>query len=283
MTIQSIPFDAKRHESGSLRELYRAVCEYESEKIWQEVFLANWVALEPAGQYFREIRDRDCSTKPWPELLAGESMNLYCASRLSDLLLLSFQSGDLDYAGIGTTLENYTELFTHLGFDIVEPSRFHAFSCEVVEVAQSEHADVEIIEMLWPAVMLGNMMFARAGVRVKAPSHILTKGIADRSCLYWTYRRKYRTANDLSHGWGSNSQWSTDFRRDFDLSDRYAYNVDGGSKIVDLREPVPELEVMDDMNILERISLLKHRCITNIVRADDDAYWPYYDYYEEVK
>ncbi|MES2041946.1 MAG: hypothetical protein V4495_29380 [Pseudomonadota bacterium] len=210
-------------------------------------------------------------------------MNLYCASRLSDLMLLSFQPGDLDCADIGTTVENYIELFTHLGFDVMEPRQFHAFSCEVVEVVQSEDAPAEIIEILWPAVTLGNMMLARAGVRVKAPSHILTKGIADRSCLYWTYRRKYRHANDLSHGWGGNSQWGTDFRRDFDLGDRYAYNVDGGSTIVDLRNPIPELELMEDINTADRINLLKHRCLTNIVRDSDTDYWPYYDYYEEAK
>lgn len=283
MTPQSIAFDPERHESGSLRDLYRSVCKYTGEQIWPDVFLANWEVLNPAGQYFREIRDRDCSGKHWPELLEGESMNLYCASRLSDLMLLSFQPGDLDFAGIGTTLGNYIELFTHLGFAVLEPRQFHAFSCEVVEVIQSESTEVAIIEVLWPAVMLGKMMFARAGVRVKAPSYVLTKGIADRSCLYWSYRRKYRKTNDLSHGWGSHSQWRTDFRRDFDLGDRYVYNVDVGSMIIDLREPISESEVIEEISILERISLLKNRCITNIVRVNDADCWPYHDYYEEGK
>ncbi|BBB68210.1 hypothetical protein UNDYM_3957 [Undibacterium sp. YM2] len=283
MPILSIPFDAKRHESGSLRNLYAAVCEYQGEQIWQEVFLAHWDALKSAGQYFKEIRDRDSSAHPWPDLLEGESMNLYCASRLSDLMLLSFQPGDLDVAGLGTTMENYTELFTHLGFEVLKPVQFHAFSCEIVDVIQSEGNSIELLEVLWPAFMLGNMMFARAGVRVKAPAHLLSRGIADCSCLYWAYRRKYRPANDLSHGWGRNSQWRTDFRRDFDLGDRYAYNVDRGVKAIDLRESIPAHAMMDDLITADRINLLKHRCITNMASANDGDYWPYDDYYEEVK
>ncbi|MES2041947.1 MAG: hypothetical protein V4495_29385 [Pseudomonadota bacterium] len=45
MKIQSIAFDPERHESGSLRALYRAVYEYEGEQIWLDVFLANWDVL----------------------------------------------------------------------------------------------------------------------------------------------------------------------------------------------------------------------------------------------
>jgi hypothetical protein len=31
----------------------------------------------------------------------------------------------------------------------------------------------------------------------------------------------------VSHGWGSNSQWGTDFRRDYVTDEAYVYNVDG--------------------------------------------------------
>ena len=46
-------------------------------------------------------------------------------------------------------------------------------------------------------------------------------------------------ASDLSHGWGHNSQWRTDFRRDYEESAELHYNVDGRWLI---GEPLPEGE-----------------------------------------
>jgi len=45
--------------------------------------------------------------------------------------------------------------------------------------------------------------------------------------LYFTYLRRSRPTCDLSHGWGSNSQWSTDFRRDYAGGGMLHHNVDG--------------------------------------------------------
>ncbi|GIH79303.1 hypothetical protein Plo01_57320 [Planobispora longispora] len=36
------------------------------------------------------------------------------------------------------------------------------------------------------------------------------RGVADRSTLYRTFWRRSRPTADLSHGWGSDSQWGTD-------------------------------------------------------------------------
>lgn len=48
-----------------------------------------------------------------------------------------------------------------------------------------------------------------------------------RSCLYWAWWRRNRTTADLSHGWGANSPWGTDFRRDYIVGGQLHYNVDG--------------------------------------------------------
>ncbi|MDM5181684.1 hypothetical protein PO883_31385 [Massilia sp. DJPM01] len=278
-------FDADRHWRGNLRALYDAMRKYEGERVWDDVFLARWTALEDAGAYFGEIRRRAGSLHAWPELLEGESENLYCASRLSDVMLLRFQHGGSGYAGPDITSDNYAALFAHLGFRAELPSRFHPFWCEVVEVSESSGDTIEMTGLLWPALLLGNMMFSRAGVSVSAPAHLLARGIADQSALYWSYWRKNRKTIDLSMGWGSNSQWGTDLRRDFDLGDRYAYNVDGGNKRIDLRLPLvdDDEQAMDYMDIADRIDFLRNRCLTRSDMPGGSDFWPYDDYFEELK
>lgn len=114
------------------------------------------------------------------------------------------------------------------------------------------------------------MMFSRAGVRVRAPRTLLTPGVADQSVLHWSYRRRYRRSWDRSYGWGHNSQWGTDLRRDFDLGDRYIYNVDAARRR-DLRKLPEDFKDEDGMSRADMIELLRHRCITRpIARLDAD-------------
>lgn len=273
-------------EFGSLRALYREFTSYRGEHVWEDVFLPQWSALTEIRKYYEVIKNRPCRRKPWPDLTDQESIDLYCASRLSDMMLLSIQCGDEASVDVPTfSLENYKKFFTHIGFDIVDPTQFHPFSCEIVEVIESDDSTIALAERVWPAVMLGNMMFARAGVRIKSPRHFFAKGVADRSVLFWSYRRKNRNCEDMSTGWGHNSQWSTDFRRDFDLGDRYAYNVDTSSKI-DLRESIEDDDSMNDMPLADRIDFLKHRCFTKAAHANhvgSHNFHPYGDYFEEAK
>jgi hypothetical protein len=69
-----------------------------------------------------------------------------------------------------------------------------------------------------------------------------------------------RPCQDLSTGWGSNSQWGTDFRRDYVDGDLLRYNVDAKP---DRFAP----KARDD-------ELLRHRCSVR-APALDDAF-PYY-------
>jgi hypothetical protein len=50
--------------------------------------------------------------------------------------------------------------------------------------------------------------------------------VAARSRMYWAWWRLNRRPTDLSHGWETNSQWGTDFRRDYYAQGRLHYNVD---------------------------------------------------------
>ena len=112
-----------------------------------------------------------------------ESILRFAAQRCT---LMPFQSGsecDL-WSGPDISREQYVEFWEQLGFDAVEPTGFHPFWCEIVEVTESEGDDVEVVDVLWPALTLGSMMFSRSGVRVRAPRALLAAGFADRSRLY---------------------------------------------------------------------------------------------------
>jgi hypothetical protein len=79
----------------------------------------------------------------------------------------------------------------------------------------------------------------RGGAHHLDPVHAAT------STLHWAWARRHRPVEDLSHGWGSNSQWDTDFRRDYLLPDQLLCNVDAAltpSCSAQLRKPPREFE-----------------------------------------
>ncbi len=270
--------------SGCLRFLYDEILNCNSHNEWKDVFQRSWSRFKEVRKYYQELKHRKC--RKWPEIDDEESWNLYSVSRISDIMLLRFQDGNVEgsmNSGPNISMENYKEFFDYIGFEEKTVTHYHSFSCEVVDLMVSDKSEIELVELKWPALMLGNLMFSRAGVVLKAPENLLTKGIADSSCLYWSFRRKNRKTRDLSMGWGHNSQWRTPFRRDFDLGDRYAFNADGFNEKLDLSFAVDSSD--DRMNGMEkesRFEFLKNRCITTGF-IDDSDLWPFDDFLEEVK
>jgi hypothetical protein len=296
------PFDATLAEHGDLRDVFESLKDHAGPGAWAAVFQTQFQRLADARPYFEQMRDRAPTLRAWPEAMACELVDLYCAARLNDLMLASFQhasASNWPCPPPDLTLKQYVDVWQRLGFESVTPARFHPFWCEIVSVETAPdgaigddaiagpHGDatIEIVEVLWPAIRLGAMLFSRAGVRVRAPASVLAPDVAPASILYWTWNRRHRPATDLSEGWGHNSQWSTDFRRDFDLGDRYAYNVDVGDKSrVDLRELPPPGRggrSLDSLSRDDRIDFLRHRCLTRHVLETDAGLWPYHDFHEE--
>ena len=98
----------------------------------------------------------------------------------------------------------------------------------------------------------------------------ILKDVAEGSTLYWAYRRKNRPYRDLSQGWGSNSQWRTEFRRDYTDGRDFVYNADG---TLDARLPDPAHE---DLSPDERVELLINRCFVRTPEPHNDLF-PYND------
>jgi hypothetical protein len=203
----------------------------------------------------------------WGDLLE----QAYALSRVSDLLLLGFQPDlpaevetpwahvlHLPGHDVRITVDDYVSVFSALGMRRVEVARFDPFFHEIAAVEQSDdpNAPIEVVGELWPCMMLGEMLFGRAGVRARAGEQQAVAGIADRSMLHEVFLRRHRPSSDGSLGWGHNSQWKTDFRRDYLTADAYRFNIDASMDIDDDNE-------FDDSQLTssERRDLLRYRCV----------------------
>lgn len=226
--------------------------------------------------------------------------HLYAFSRISDLLLLP-QQRVWDYLhpplphwtpesaarhkewmrGVGIpmwtpsiSLEERNAWLRSLGLTEIQQRTFHPFYHEIVEVEQALDPDepIRLQEILWPGFLLGHMLFCRAGVRIRAGERVVRKDLAEHSRLYWAFVRNNRPAVDASHGWGHNSQWSTNFRRDYVDDTAYYYNVDGAIDIHDEDTGAPGAPIQEGdphLTLPMRIELLTHRCF---IRTPERSY-----------
>ena len=254
-----------------LRDLYHALHANAGSTVFPDV-LAPWIdenadvvreSLAPLGVYgaWRRVEYE------WGDLLE----QAYALSRVGDLLLLGFQPDlpaeaeepwahqlHLPDHDVTITVDDYVRFFSALGMRRVEVARFDPFFHEIVAVDQNDDptAPIEVIGELWPGVMFGEMLFSRAGVRVRAGARHAVAGLADRSVLHEVFLRRYRPTSDDSLGWGHNSQWKTDFRRDYLTADAYELNVDARFGIDEDRE-FGESRLTPG----ERRDLLRNRCV----------------------
>jgi hypothetical protein len=233
-----------------------------------------------AGRYRAELAEGVGLLPRWavdgPDERCQEVLwELYALSRVSDVLLLGFQPDtgrDVPWS-TAVTKAGYLEVFARLGMTSFEETAvFDPFLHEIVEVEQAEDPDepIRVTEVLWPGLWFGTLLFGRAGVRVRAGDRHAERGVADRSPLYWAYRRRHRSTVDESLGWGGNSQWRTDFRVDLCTEGGYELNVFG-------RGDIDDTEGFTDASLTaaERRELLRHRCLLRTpVRAAELAATP---------
>jgi hypothetical protein len=252
------------------RKLYGAVRMYTGSAIFDDV-LAPWIAEN--GDEVRELLAPLDTYGRWRrvEYVFGDLLEqAYAYSRVSDILLLGFQPDlpadtDTPWAHelhlpdrfVTITRDEYVSVFSALGMRRVDVAEFDPFFHEIVAVEQGEDPDapIEIVSELWPGMMLGELMFARAGVTVRSGERHVVAGIADRSGMDEVFLRRYRPTDDQSLGWGHNSQWKTDFRRDYLTADAYRFNVDADKDIDE------DAELGDPrLTPSERRDVLRHRC-----------------------
>jgi hypothetical protein len=121
-----------------------------------------------------------------------------------------------------------TDFFAAIGCRPITEAGFDPILHEILTCKAADHpgAPIEITRQEWPALMIGELVFTRAGVHVRAGSAHAVPGVADRSTLHWEYWRRHRVTSDGSFWWGHNSQWKTAPRRDYVTSRGHVYDFD---------------------------------------------------------
>ncbi len=257
-------------------KLYNLLLDYQGKVLYADV-LSPWLAENAAEMEWLKAFSI-ISGNPVPAATQESLWRLYALSRVNDLLLLTFQPSQAhsnDWPGPLISKDEYRTFMKALGMQEASPQAFSPFYHEIVAATPAGKKDlpISVEEFFWPGMMLGNMLFSRAGVNVTGGSDFLNSVTATASTLYWTFRRKYRPHQDLSHGWGGNSQWRTRFRRDYHIGKNYYFNVDGK---YDLAKGQSSAMTDDDLNVSERIELVTNRCFIRSGKSHDDC-WPYDD------
>ncbi len=255
------------------RALYQHLLEYRGDA-WADEVLLPWVEAHP-----RPVRDLRRIGQPEAMNVAVPNDHdnytplqaLYVLSRVLDVLIAPFQpegalpldgprgaSSEVPSPWTGGVPDHgaYEAFCSALGCAKVSQQRFHPFFHEIVAVqpADDPREPPSLVAEQWPGFLAGSLMLARAGVTVRAGSRWLDPAVAERSALYWAWWRRSRLAVDESRGWGPNSQWRTDFRRDYYVSGQAYYNVDAA-----FRAP---RHLPGELTITEQRELLRYRCGT---------------------
>jgi hypothetical protein len=194
--------------------------------------------------------------------------------------VLRFQKGGADgsdWPGPLISQDEFVDFSRRVGFEVIYPDLFSPFYHEIVALSPSTDIDqpFRVLNYHWPCLMLGPLLFMRAGVSVSAGVQVANPSVASTSKLYWAHRRKNRLCHDLSYGWGSNSSWRTAFRRDYLLDGIYYFNVDGD---VDLSTLSAGAAGDERLSPAERVELVTHRCFVHSTKNSDDLF-PYDDRY----
>lgn len=186
--------------------------------------------------------DATAPFEPGNDDLRKTLYELYAASRVRDALLMAHQPGpandrvrELDEAlgreqpGFRSVpVDQITRFFAAIGCKPITEGGFDPILHEIItcENAGEPDAPIQVTGHAWPALMIGELVFTRAGVHVRAGSAHAVPGIADRSTLHWEYWRRHRTTSDGSFWWGQNSQWKTELRRDYITTRGHVYDFD---------------------------------------------------------
>jgi hypothetical protein len=269
-------------EFPAIRQVFHALCAMGEGEDATELldFAARQEWMADLARRFGSVVARFDDTmayEPEDDGLAKTLWQLYAASRVRDALLLAHQPvpaddsvRELDQA-LGRKLPVFrpvpvaqaTEFFAAIGCRPVTEAGFDPILHEILtcKAADDPGVPIEITAQEWPALMIGELVFTRAGVHVRAGSTHAVPGVADRSTLHWEYWRRHRVTSDGSFWWGHNSQWKTAPRRDYITSRGHVYDFDAlFSSFHRLTREHPADEGARHPLTADQASFIKNRC-----------------------
>jgi hypothetical protein len=269
-------------EFPAIRQVFHALCALGEgeDAIGLLDFAARQEWVADLARRFESVVARFGDTmayEPEDDGLVETLWQLYAASRVRDALLLAHQPvpaddsvRELDQA-LGreqpvfrpVPVGRVTEFFAAIGCRPVTEASFDPILHEILtcEAAADPGAPIEITSQEWPALMMGELVFTRAGVHVRAGSAHAVPGAADRSTLHWEYWRRHRTTSDESFWWGHNSQWKTAPRRDYITGSGHVYDFDAlfSSFLRRTREHLADEGARQPLTA-DQASFIKNRC-----------------------
>lgn len=263
-------------EQVAWRSLFADLLHYDGDR-WADQVVRPWASV--SGALIRELHDigrPECRTARIRESRNYSPLEgLYAMGRVLDVLIAPYQPVNDDPALLNwVSLEPWwtgflpdraalAALAEAIEAAPISEDRFCPFFHEIVAVEPADDPDSEpeLVSEVWPGYLVGSLLLARAGVVVRAGAHVMDPAVASRSRMYWAWWRRNRQPTDLSHGWGANSQWGTDFRRDYYAEGQLHYNVDW------YKHPGTEDLPEDVAN-----ELVRHRCS---LLTDHGDRWPY--------
>jgi hypothetical protein len=272
----------------SFRQLYEQILDYEGESFYGDVLANGFIDQKSIQIMIGEVSKFNPFTII--EQLSNEnfqdlSWELYALSRVLDILTLGLQpnnNGDGSYwSGPELDLADYIKFIKSLGLEVMPSANYSAFQYEIMEATEGK-GEIEVAKTFFPTIMLKNLIIKRGGVAVLCDPQKYNLSSMNNSTIYWTFRRKNRKYADLSQGWGSNSQWRTNFRFDYELDDSFIYNAAGN---LDLNRPNQEAFenlAHDRLTVEEAIELTINRHFLTNLKQETDLF-PYNYKYTEKK
>jgi hypothetical protein len=279
-------------EFPAIRQVFHALCVMsEGEDVTELLGFAarqEWMAdLARRAESVARLDDT-WPVEPENDDLLETLWKLYAASRVRDALLLAHQPGpadgcvrELDLA-LGrkqpgfrpVPVDQITQFFAAIGCQPVTAASFDPILHEIItcHAAAEPDAPIQVTGHAWPALMIGELVFTRAGTHVRAGSEHAVPGVADRSTLHWEYWRRHRTASDGSFWWGHNSQWRTELRRDYITDRGHVYDFDALSSFSHRRRLSLAGDGAQQPLTADQASFIKNRCQ---LRTNDE---PEFDY-----
>jgi hypothetical protein len=179
-------------EWGYLRRLYEGLLDHDDGVGGRRVYLRGQQST--AADHLAELRPlRTRERIPADGYTTDDEqlwriMKLYGLSRVSDYLIERFCSRADPPADVGVTSDGvavHTEFLSGIGLTPFEHAEaFSPFHHEIFAVVQDPSAtNVIVEEVLWPGFWFGDLLFSRAGVRVRAPRHLIDATVATTSTL----------------------------------------------------------------------------------------------------
>ena len=205
--------------------------------------------------------------------------DLFALSVCNDHLLWLLNRGEL-------TVAEYSSFFTDIGMQVssIDQPYYHPFYHEIYYVDEiiriGEHEQIIIKDQPYPTIMFGALQFSRGGVSVY--NHpCVDKYLAEKSDMYFTNRQDNRLCHDLSHGWGHNSRWRTDFVRNYETEKEWKFNVDGEVDLSNTESYKQHYQQYNDeipLSVSAAKELLVNRCFihqNNIPQEIQSDLFPY--------